>query len=138
MTDMQYFYPEITDNIKVEVQPKFVPEYSNELENQYVWVYSVRITNMSKDVVQLISRYWYITDGNGNVHVVEGAGVVGEQPIIAPGMDFTYQSSCPLNTNNGMMMGKYFMINLSNNSEFAINIPAFSLDMPGNQALVNE
>ncbi len=131
MSTNPYFYSEITDNIKVEVEPRFMPEFSNPGENQYVWVYSVRITNMGADVVQLLSRYWYITDGNGNVHEVEGPGVVGEQPILSPGGVFTYQSSCPLNTNNGMMMGKYFMLNHITHNEFAIKIPAFSLDMPG-------
>ncbi len=131
----QYYYHEITQNIKIEVEPKFLPEFSKPDEKQFVWAYTVRITNLGHEPVQLLSRYWYITDGNGNVHEVKGAGVVGEQPVIKSGEHFIYTSSCPLNTNSGMMMGKYYMLNHETHLEFIVNIPPFSLHIAGQNTL---
>ncbi len=128
-------YIAITQNLKVTVEPKFLSEFSNPEENRFVWAYQVTITNLGAVAVQLLSRYWYITDGNGNVHEVRGPGVVGEQPILKPGNEFTYTSSCPLSTDNGMMMGEYQMVNLDDLTEFSIKIPPFSLHIAGKQQL---
>lgn len=120
-------YSATTRDILVEVQPVFLEGQSE--HGQYVWAYRVRIANGGSETVQLISRYWHITDGLGRVQEVRGAGVVGEQPVIDPGKDYEYASGTPLPTSSGIMRGNYQMRTLSGES-FEIEIPAFSLDSP--------
>lgn len=120
-------YSATTRDILVEVQPVFLEGQSE--PGQYVWAYKVRIANGGSETVQLISRYWHITDELGRVQEVRGAGVVGEQPVIDPGKDYEYASGTPLQTPSGIMRGNYQMRTLSGES-FEIEIPAFSLDSP--------
>ena len=120
-------YSATTRDILVEVQPVFLESRSE--PGQYFWAYKVRIANGGSETVQLISRYWHITDGIGRVQEVRGAGVVGEQPVIDPGEDYEYASGTPLPTPSGIMRGNYQMRTLSGES-FEIEIPAFSLDSP--------
>jgi ApaG protein len=96
----------------------------------------VTIANQSDEAVKLLSRYWHITDGAGRVEEVRGDGVVGEQPELDPGDSYQYMSGCPLSTPSGFMVGSYTMRN-SRGELFDIDIPAFSLDLPGNQRVVN-
>jgi ApaG protein len=84
----------------------------------------------------LLSRYWHITDGTGHVQEVRGPGVVGEQPELEPGDSFNYTSGCPLPTPSGIMVGRYTMQN-DGGELFEIDIPAFSLDIPGGTRTVN-
>jgi ApaG protein len=86
--------------------------------------------------VQLRSRYWQITDANGRVEEVRGAGVVGEQPVLDPGDSFQYSSGCPLTTSSGVMVGRYQMQNPTGNT-FEVDIPAFSLDVPEQRRTLN-
>ena len=79
--------------------------------------------------MQLISRHWQITDAQGRLQEVRGAGVVGEQPVLAPGQSFTYSSGTPLQTASGFMRGSYQMKN-QHGDDFDIEVPAFSLDSP--------
>ena len=120
-------YSATTRDILVEVQPIFLEDQSE--PGQYVWAYKVRIANGGPETVQLISRYWHITDGLGRVQEVRGAGVVGEQPVIDPGDNYEYASGTPLPTSSGIMRGNYQMRTLSG-ERFEIEIPAFSLDSP--------
>ena len=92
--------------------------------------------NRSTRVVQLLSRYWHITDANGRVEEVRGAGVVGEQPELNPGDSYQYTSGCPLPTSSGIMVGSYTMQD-GRGKTFEIAIPAFSLDLPGEKRTVN-
>jgi len=118
-----------THDITVSVMPVYIDERSEPENGKYFWAYRVVIENGSDKTVQLVSRYWHITDGNGNVEEVSGSGVVGEQPILKPGDSFDYTSGCPLATNSGIMVGKYQLID-EKGLEMEINIPAFSLDLP--------
>jgi ApaG protein len=122
-------YERTTRNIAVSVAPRFVPEESNPRDGRYFWAYTVEIANRGPTAVQLKSRYWNITDGQGRVQEVRGPGVVGEQPIIAPGDSFSYTSGCPLETPDGIMVGAYLMVDEDGQS-FEIDIPAFPLDSP--------
>lgn len=122
-------YTETTDGIEVTVMPVFIDERSNPAENEYFWAYRVRIVNRSKHTVQLINRYWNITDGNGKTEEVHGAGVVGEQPILEPDGAFEYTSGCPLSTSSGIMLGHYEM-KAEDGRRLLVRIPAFSLDHP--------
>ena len=129
-------YSATTDGIVVEVEPFFLPDRSDLDESRYVWAYRVTIENRSERRVRLLSRYWHITDGNGRVEEVQGAGVVGEQPELAPGDSYQYTSGCPLKTPSGIMVGRYTMT-AEDGILFDVAIPAFSLDMPGNKRALN-
>jgi len=122
-------YSEITRSIKVTVRPFYLEQHSSPAENQYVWAYHVRIENCGGETVQLRNRHWRITDSLGRLQEVRGPGVVGEQPVLAPGQSFEYTSSCPLPTPSGFMVGDYEMETASGEN-FLAQVPAFSLDVP--------
>lgn len=129
-------YQALTHDICVEVEPFFLEERSAPQEGRYFWAYRVTIENRSTRAVRLISRYWRITDGLGRVEEVSGPGVVGEQPELSPGDSFQYTSGCPLSTSSGIMVGRYTMLDASGSS-FEVDIPAFSLDLPGRPRALN-
>jgi ApaG protein len=116
----------ITHDIRVEVMSQHSPENSRPREGEWVFQYTVRVTNQSQDTVQLLSRHWIITDGSGQVEEVRGPGVVGEQPVLAPGESFKYSSWCPLRTPTGTMHGTYRMTRPSG-EQFDIEIAPFGL-----------
>ena len=129
-------YSEITKAIRVTVVPAFLDEHSSPEDNKYVWAYEVRIENLGEETVQLINRYWSITNSLGQTQTVRGPGVVGEQPILKPGEYFEYTSGTPLSTPSGLMMGTYQMEN-NDGKLFDVSIPAFSLDSPHQSMRVN-
>ena len=119
-------YCEITKNIRIEVEPAYLPEQSQPHSNYYYFSYKVKITNLRDSTVQLLNRYWLIIDGNGMSHEVKGPGVVGHQPQLSPGESFEYSSFCPLPTPTGNMRGSYEMAG-ENNELFDVKIPLFFL-----------
>ena len=129
-------YEEITEKIKITVKPEFLDEHSDPEEKRFIWAYHVKIENCGDDTVKLVSRSWTITDAMGRVQEVNGSGVVGENPTLAPGGSFEYTSGTPLNTPSGFMMGSYKM-KKNNGSFFKAQIPAFSLDSPHEKGLQN-
>ncbi|MBN9236860.1 MULTISPECIES: Co2+/Mg2+ efflux protein ApaG [Phyllobacteriaceae] len=129
-------YSAVTRDIRVEVEPFYLEDRSDPAEGRYFWGYRVTIDNRSDEFVQLLSRYWHITDGTGHVEEVRGAGVVGEQPELNPGDSYQYTSGCPLSTPSGIMVGHYTMRN-ARGERFDIAIPAFSLDLPNARRVVN-
>jgi len=116
----------VTDGIRVEAISRHSPENSRPTEGEWVFQYTVRITNQSAETVQLVSRHWIITDALEHVEEVKGAGVVGAQPVLAPGESFKYSSWCPLRTPTGMMHGTYQIVR-QNGSQFDIEIAPFGL-----------
>lgn len=122
-------YDATTRAISVTVEPEFLEDQSAPEDGHYVWAYRVQIENRGSETVQLLSRHWKITDSLGRVQEVQGAGVVGEQPVLRPGESFEYSSGCPLSTASGVMMGSYTMVTHDGES-FEVEIPAFSLDSP--------
>ena len=122
-------YRATTNGIQITVVPAFMAEQSAPQSGRYFWSYTIEIANIGDETVTLRSRYWKITDGNGQVREVRGEGVVGEQPDIAPGSSFTYTSGCPLETPQGIMVGAYVMEGPAGEM-FTVDIPAFSLDVP--------
>jgi ApaG protein len=116
----------VTKGVRVEVLCRYAPENSKPLLREWVFQYTVRITNQSDETVQLISRHWIITDGLEHVEEVKGPGVVGEQPVLAPGESYKYSSWCPLPTPSGMMRGTYQMVR-TNGEHFDIEIAPFAL-----------
>ncbi len=118
----------ITRGIRVEVESAFVPDRSDP-GKRWFFAYTIRITNEGAQTVQLISRHWIITDGDGDVEEVRGPGVVGKQPILASGESFEYTSACPLATNFGTMHGTYQMVTEDGES-FDVEIAPFALAEP--------
>ncbi|HWA02765.1 MAG TPA: Co2+/Mg2+ efflux protein ApaG [Rhizomicrobium sp.] len=122
-------YERMTRGIKVAVKPAFLDDQSDPDGGQYLWSYTVMIENRGAEPVQLLSRYWHITDALGRVKEVSGPGVVGAQPVIPPGEKFQYTSGCPLPTSSGCMVGHYNMKTASGEA-FEAEIPAFLLESP--------
>jgi ApaG protein len=122
-------YSAVTREIRVQVEPVYLDDQSEPENAQYVWAYRVQIENEGTETVQLLTRYWHITDGMGRVQEVRGAGVVGEQPVLSPGESYEYTSGTPLPTPSGIMKGSYQMSTPSG-EKFDIEVPAFSLDCP--------
>lgn len=122
-------YENVTEGIRIRVQPEYQPEQSSPDEGYYFWTYTIEIANEGQIAVQLKTRHWRITDSNGRTEEVRGAGVVGQTPIIEPGQSFTYTSGCPLSTPSGIMVGSYQMTK-EGTDKFDVAIPAFSLDSP--------
>ena len=118
-----------TSGLIVRVSVSFLPEQSQPAKTRWFWAYHIRIENTGEIEVQLISRRWIITDGRGARHRVEGDGVVGVQPVIAPGGAYDYVSGCPLDTPTGAMEGSYRMVDARGNS-FDAAIPRFTLVGP--------
>ena len=119
-----------TRGIRIEVESFYVEERSEPQSSFYFFAYRVRISNAGKTTAQLISREWIITDSDGNEERVQGPGVVGEQPVLAPGANFEYTSFCPLRTSMGSMHGAYTM-RLENGEMFEARIAPFTLAVPG-------
>lgn len=129
-------YRAVTRQIEVTVQPNFLPERSSVDKSQYFWSYTIVITNTGGETVQLRTRHWIITDATGRRQEVRGEGVVGEQPVLAPGERFEYTSGVPLPTASGFMTGRYQMVSESG-ERFEIDVPTFSLDSPDRNRVLN-
>jgi ApaG protein len=129
-------YEAVTRQIRVRVTPLFVEDESSPDEGRYFWAYTVEIANEGRETVQLRSRHWRITDGNGHTEEVKGPGVVGKTPILKAGESFSYTSGCPLGTPSGIMVGSYQMTS-EDGTLFNVAIPAFSLDSPHARHSVN-
>jgi ApaG protein len=122
-------YIKTTKDIAVSVVPIYLVDRSVPEDGFFVWAYNVCIENKGLRTVTLRNRHWKITDAEGNTEVVDGEGVVGEQPILAPGQSYEYTSGTPLPTPSGIMVGSYEMES-EEGTMFAVEIPAFSLDSP--------
>lgn len=116
-----------SNGFRVEVMSRYSPE--NSQPGQWVFEYTVRITNIGAETAQLISRHWVITDAMDEVAEVRGPGVVGQQPVLEPGQQFQYSSWCPLKTPTGTMHGTYQM-QRGDGAFFDIEIPWFALRAP--------
>lgn len=122
-------YSETTRSVLISVETEYLPEHSQPDQGRYVWAYHITIENRGSDTVQLISRYWRIIDGAGQMQEVRGPGVVGEQPKLGPGERFKYTSGVPLSVPGGFMSGHYQMVG-STGETFNAIVPPFSLDAP--------
>ena len=119
----------VTRGIRVEVLSRYAPQNSRPQQGEWIFEYTVRITNQSSDTVQLISRHWIITDAAARTQEVKGPGVVGHQPVLEPGESFKYSSWCPLETPVGQMHGTYQMVG-AGSEQFDIEIAPFGLRAP--------
>lgn len=119
----------MTAGITVRVAVNFLPEQSRIEAGKWFWVYHIRIENNSDRTVQLLTRHWRITDGNGEIDHVEGDGVVGEQPVLNPGRSHDYVSGCPLPTPFGSMEG-FYTLRREDGDLLKAAIPFFPLAAP--------
>ena len=129
-------YTAVTRNIQITAIPEFVRERSDPETAQFFWAYTIEIANLGEATIQLTHRHWTITDANGHVQVVNGRGVIGEQPVLKSGETFRYTSGCPLPTPSGIMRGSYRMVS-EDGAAFDAEIPAFSLDSPFVKRVLN-
>ena len=118
-----------THGIRVRVHSAYVPERSKPAASYFFFAYRVQITNEGAIAVKLLSRHWFITDGDGNREEVRGPGVVGEQPFLEPDDTFTYTSACPLHTRSGTMSGVFHMLDI-NGKLFDAEVAPFGLVFP--------
>jgi len=119
------FYYKLTNGMRITVRPAFLPEQSVPDERQFFFAYFVRIENVGARPAQLLSRRWHIHDDCGEDTEVVGDGVVGEQPLLAPGVVHEYQSFCVLKSRSGFMEGEYYFE--AGDDRFACPIPRFTL-----------
>lgn len=129
-------YCAVTRHIEVTASPTFLSDRSSPENGYFFWAYTIMLTNLGKETVQLKTRHWRITDANGRLQEVRGAGVVGEQPVLKPGENYEYTSGVPLPTPSGFMAGSYGMVTEAGEA-FDIDIPAFSLDVPQEARTIN-
>ena len=127
---MQDDYHATTRGITVTVRTFYLEDQSAPDDGKWMWAYQVRIENHGREAVQLLRRTWRITDAHGRMQIVQGAGVVGEQPLLEPGEAFEYTSGTPLDTSSGFMAGAYHMVVTASGEAFDAEIPPFSLDSP--------
>lgn len=120
-------YKEITGFISITVIPKYEPIHSNPAIGKYIFSYQIIMENLGLVPVQLMSRHWNITDSINVKREISGEGVIGLQPEIEPGEEFTYSSWCPLHSPIGKMSGFYTFINKHSNEKFEVLIPEFLL-----------
>ncbi len=120
----------VTHGIKVSVKARYEPEHSDPRSAHYLFSYLVTIENRGRDTVKLLRRHWFITDSLSAPRQVEGPGVVGETPVLAPGEQFTYSSACDLVSTIGRMQGSYLMERESDGHHFSVDIPAFLMLYP--------
>ena len=122
--------------LRVDVQPRYLPEQS--VPDQRVWTfsYTVTVTNTGEVPAQLIARHWVITNELGETEEVKGLGVVGQQPLLKPGESFEYTSGCRLRTASGSMQGSYFCV-AEDGERFDVEIPPFMLDDGSSQRVLH-
>jgi len=116
-------------DITVAVKTVYLADQSDPSRNQYVFAYTITVTNAGTVAAQLVSRHWIITDSDHHVQEVKGAGVVGQQPLLKPGETFEYTSGANLPTAVGTMRGTYQMV-AEDGHAFEAEIPTFTLSVP--------
>lgn len=121
---------QVTNGIKISVKTNFEGSTFQNYRMYFSFSYSITIENQSNDSVQLISRHWKIFDSLNNLEIVEGDGVIGKKPVIAPKKSYTYSSYCNLTSPIGSMKGFFNMINFTTTKEFRVYIPSFQLTVP--------
>lgn len=127
MTDA---FDELAADIRVHVVPQYRDDESSPAEQRYVFSYTITVHNHSAHSIQLLARYWKITQGSGKVQEVRGKGVVGKQPLIGPGQTFRYTSRAVLECPVGVMEGIYTCVDTPSQQAFEVGIAPFRLATP--------
>ena len=130
-------YSSFSNSIKFTAIHLYQGESVEEDKEYSVWSYNIIIENHSDTTIKILSRYWKIIDSSGLIHEITGNGVVGKNPVIFPGDLFEYTSFTNLHTSSGVMVGKYYAENVDTGQSMEIDIPAFSLDNPEEERVLN-
>ncbi|HQR92185.1 MAG: Co2+/Mg2+ efflux protein ApaG [Bacteroidetes bacterium 24-39-8] len=120
----------ISEGVEISVEIFYQSDYSNPLNQEFMFAYRITIENHNNFTVKLLRRHWFIFDSNGEHREVEGEGVIGIQPVLKPGETYQYVSGCNLKTEMGRMHGTYLMENQHNKESFKVNIPSFDMIVP--------
>lgn len=121
---------DISNGVKISVKPEFQSNFSKPHIDYYIFAYTIEIVNTNSFPIQLLSRKWIIFDSLTKDRIVEGDGVVGQQPILQPGESYSYTSSCDLSSELGSMRGSYYFKNMRTDEYLEVNIPVFQLTVP--------
>lgn len=119
-----------THGIRITVDTLYQPAHSEPARKRFLHVYNVRIENKNNFPVQLLQRKWYIVESTGDTKIVEGEGVIGQQPLIEPNQFHEYSSYCILNSDIGKMSGSYIMTRMDTGEQLEVRIPMFTLVCP--------
>ena len=122
-------YKKTTEGIRVVVRPSFSLSHSEPADGKFVFTYLVQMENQGAEAAQLLFRHWHIHDSEGEDSELEGEGVLGEQPSLAPGKSHVYESFCVLQSPVGFMEGYYTFVR-PNGEKFRVNVPRFDLRAP--------
>jgi ApaG protein len=120
----------ISGGVKISVETFYQPEFSSPLNSEFMFAYRISIENSNDFPIKLLSRHWHIFDSNGSLKEVQGEGVVGVQPVIAPADKYEYMSGCNLRSEIGRMHGTYLMEDLNTHRTFNVVIPSFEMQVP--------
>jgi|688.fasta_scaffold47659_5 ApaG protein len=120
----------VTDGVRISVEQFYQADYSNPVQGEFMFAYRIIIENNNSFPVQLLRRHWHIHDSNSEQREVEGEGVIGVQPIIAPAQQYQYISGCNLKSELGQMYGTYLMENVHTKAKFEVKIPVFQMEAP--------
>lgn len=129
-------YIATTNNIKITVWSEFIDSKASIVGDLFIWAYHIRIDNKSPQIIKLLNRYWRVIDERGVKQKFSGEGVIGEQPSILPGKSYQYSSGIHLNYPSGIMTGRYQMQD-GDGKIFDVKVPAFSLDVPSIESVIN-
>lgn len=124
--DRTPFFYRMTSDVRISVRPTYLRDRSNPMIGQFVFAYHIRIENVGDQAAQLRTRRWLIHDEAAGDTVVEGEGVVGEQPHLMPGQVHEYRSFCVLKAPSGWMEGAYRFVR-DDGTSFQAYIPRFTL-----------
>jgi len=117
----------ITNGIKIAVKTTYDGTVYRNNVLQHAFSYYISIENTTKGTVQLLERFWEISDSLNATEFVEGEGVVGQKPVLHPDERYTYRSHCLLIGSTGAMKGTFTMIQLNTDQKFKVSIPSFQL-----------
>ncbi len=119
--------------MRIQVEPRYLADQSSPAQQVYTFAYTITVTNVGKVAAQLIARHWLIEDASGHKQEVKGLGVIGQQPLLAPGESFRYTSGCRLHAPSGSMHGSFFIVDVLG-ERFDVPVPLFVLEVEGNGA----
>lgn len=132
-----YMYKKVTHGISVEIEVFFLTKQAKDNEELYVWAYKASIKNERDESIRIKDRHWHVTDIMGNSKDMHGEGIIGEHPLIKPNDSYEYMSGVPLFSPSGIMVGKYTIETEDSKKILDISIPAFSLDSPYQEPVIN-
>jgi ApaG protein len=120
--------------MRIQVEPRYLADQSSHAQQIYTFAYTITVTNVGQVAAQLIARHWLIEDASGHTQEVRGLGVIGKQPLLAPGESFRYTSGCRLHAPSGSMHGSFFIVD-ENGARFDVPVPLFVLEADANDGM---